>query len=493
MKISLNKTFSSKISGEWGDDDPLGKGVYIVRTANFNNDGSIDFSKLVSRLIQKDAKDLNGKVKKLPDGKNEREIDLKKIDEKKLLNGDIIIEKSGGGLGTPVGRVVFFSNPDNKIYLSNNFTQTLRVNTDIAVPKYIYYYLRYLYGKGNVLKYQNQTTGLFNLKLEKYFQEEIYLPEHSKQYAVVAQLDAIQELILKRIKSIDIVDDLIESIYFEMFGNPVENSKGWKKKKLSSIGVWATGGTPKTSIQDYYNGNIPWFNSGELNNIFINKSGKSISEKAIKESNAKLISPNSIMIGLYDTAAFKMSICKIECSCNQAILYSKIEEQENTLFVYYTLLLSKEYYLSKRKGARQKNLSSSLVKNIEIIYPANREQKNLVGKFNSLFENYYSIKQKNGEALEVLQNLFQSVLQSAFSPNIQIDEKPIFKELIKSLNVSDLKGNKKRLKYLLELFEENQFDNDDDYFETKDKLFQLILAKEIEQKVDENKIILQVK
>ena len=93
-----------------------------------------------------------------------------------------------------------------------------------------------------------------------------------------------------------------------------------------------------------------------------------------------------------------------------------------------------------------------------------------------------------------MQTLFQSVLQNAFNPNNEIDEQPIFKELIKRLSTKDLKGNKKRLQYLLELFEENKFDDAEDYIEAKDKLFDLIVAGEIKQKVkNDNKIILEVK
>ena len=220
MKTRLHKVFADKISGEWGDDDPTGDGVSIIRTANFNNDGKIDFSNLVTRLIQKDARDEKGKVIKYSNGKTKKEVDYKKLEEKKLLDSDIIIEKSGGGIGTPVGRVVFFESHNDKIYLSNNFTQTLRVNPNTAVPKYIFYYLKYLYKRGNVLKYQNQTTGLFNLKLEKYLQEEILLPEQSKQFAIVAQLDTIQELIDTRIKSIELLDKCKIALYLFKKGIP---------------------------------------------------------------------------------------------------------------------------------------------------------------------------------------------------------------------------------------------------------------------------------
>jgi type I restriction enzyme, S subunit len=485
MKTNLRHVVIKIISGEWGEDDPEGRGVSIIRTANFENDGKIDFNNLVTRLILKRV--ING-------GKDDYEIDTEKINEKALLNGDILIEKSGGGIGSPVGRVVYFENPGNLIYLSNNFTQTLRINSSLAYPKYIYYYLKYLYKRGNVLKYQNQTTGIFNLKLEKYLKEELWLPTFDLQYSIVTQLDTIQNTIDKRVESIDALDRLIESVYFSMFGDPILNTKNWETQKLSSLGNWLSGGTPKTDIEEFYEGNVPWFTSGELGGVFIESSQKNISAEALENSNAKLIAINSILIGLYDTAAFKMSINKVECACNQAILYCKLNDEFYTLFVYYTLFFSKKYYLSKRKGARQKNLSSSFIKNIKIIFPKTQKEKDVIDKFYVFLEQYFLLKNRALDSLNILQTLFQAVLQKSFKSDAKIDEEPIFKELIKKLSIRDLRGDKNRLQYLLDLFNKNEFDNVEDYSDAKEKLFALILSKAIEQKIfDDEKVILQVK
>ena len=81
----ISELLSDKIAGEWGGE-PTGTGdSFVIRTANFTNSGKIDFSNLALRHIA------NIKVAK-----------------KRLIDGDIIIEKSGGSPTQPVGRVVFF-------------------------------------------------------------------------------------------------------------------------------------------------------------------------------------------------------------------------------------------------------------------------------------------------------------------------------------------------------------------------------------------------
>ncbi|MEZ7516077.1 restriction endonuclease subunit S [Flavobacterium frigidarium] len=484
MKTKLRNLISRTITGEWGYENNNFSNVIVIRAANFNNDGTIDFSNLVERAILKKEKE-NGKI-------NWR-VDFEKIEAKKIIDDDIIIEKSGGGPNSPVGRIVYFKNPGNKTYLCNNFTQILRADKSKINPMFLYYNLQYLYKTKRVLKYQNQTTGLINLKVERYLQEEVTVPLFDIQLKVITQLQIIQELIDNRKKSIHLIDKLVFSKYIEMFGNPINNPKNFKTKKLSEIGICKTGGTPSTDNSKYYNGNINWFTSGELNDLFIYESKKKITQEAIEKSNSKIIPINSILIGMYDTAAFKMSINKVECSCNQAILYSKLHDDFYKYLTYYSLLLSKDYYLNKRKGARQKNLNATFIKNIKIIHPVDKESKELITKFNSIVEQNYTQKLSFLNSLQNLELLFQSVLINSFSEKIKINEKSIFDDLIKQFTINDLKDKKERLQYLKELFTENKFNDVKSYNNAKEKLFELFDEDVFEQTFDGDKINLNVK
>ncbi len=70
----------------------------------------------------------------------------KKVEAKKLRYGDIIIEKSGGSVDQPVGRVVYFDIHDNtSAYLCNNFTAVLRPNTGLVNPKFLFYFFIFFY------------------------------------------------------------------------------------------------------------------------------------------------------------------------------------------------------------------------------------------------------------------------------------------------------------------------------------------------------------
>ena len=153
MRYSIKELITDKISGEWGDDSIYGDGYKVIRTTNFTNLGKINFENVV-----------------------ERKIDEKKVNQKYLKKGDVIIEKSGGSPTQPVGRVVFFDLNTNEKYLCNNFTAILRPNSKLVCSKYLFYQLHLLHTRGRTLKYQNKTTGIINLKLDNYLEEKIEVP-----------------------------------------------------------------------------------------------------------------------------------------------------------------------------------------------------------------------------------------------------------------------------------------------------------------------------
>ena len=164
-KVSpIDKIIEKPISGEWGKDDSDGTGVRVLRTTNFTDQGSIDYSDVVTR-----------------------KIDEKKINRKYMKFGDILIEKSGGSDTKPVGRVVFYSGKD-EAFLFNNFTSVLRLKPKSGLlPEYLFMFLYVNYWNNGTRIYENKTTGIHNLKLADYLSgTSLPLPpiELQKQFSV---------------------------------------------------------------------------------------------------------------------------------------------------------------------------------------------------------------------------------------------------------------------------------------------------------------------
>lgn len=200
------------MSGEWGIDDTVGNGVPVLRTTNFTNEGTVNYDDVVTRTITK-----------------------KNIADKYLQKGDIIIEKSGGSDKQPVGRVIYFEGPE-ETYLFNNFTGLLRIKDKTKwYPRYVFYALFSNYRRGGTVPFENKTTGLHNLKTDDYVSRfEISEKDMEKQIAVCEHLDKIYSVVKLRQQELQKLDYLVKSRFVEMFGDPVINSKGWRKDNLGN-------------------------------------------------------------------------------------------------------------------------------------------------------------------------------------------------------------------------------------------------------------------
>ena len=227
--VRLGDVFERQITGEWGSECLETKtGTNILRTTNFTSDGVINYNNVVVRRIEKS-----------------------KVESKRLHYGDIILEKSGGTDKTPVGRVVF-CDPyiETGTYLCNNFTQAMRVNPSMAVPKYVFYFMWNLHWSGKTELMQNKTTGIRNLQVKSYLNQALPLPSLDEQRRIAATLDKVTDLISKRRQQLDKLDELVNARFVEMFGDPESNDKKWDLVTIGQVlasceAGWSGNGTQR--------------------------------------------------------------------------------------------------------------------------------------------------------------------------------------------------------------------------------------------------------
>jgi type I restriction enzyme S subunit len=177
--------------GEWGQEDKDGTGVKVIRTTNFTINGKLDLSDVVTR-----------------------DIDSAKIEKKKLSKGDIILERSGGTNDNPVGRVVYFE--EDGLYLFNNFTQLLRCKEGVNSLFIFYSLFNYYQMNKNVIRSMgNKTTGIQNLKMDRYWQIPIadVSIERQKEFETIYRQADKSGFELR--KSIDAIDKVIKSLINE--------------------------------------------------------------------------------------------------------------------------------------------------------------------------------------------------------------------------------------------------------------------------------------
>lgn len=351
-----------------------------------------------------------GHLDSLIDGLDENKLPLISNDtakKKKYKLYDpttIIFAKSG--MSILKDRVYTLKNPS---YIVNHLAAIELKNNNIN-NDFIKYQLRYI-KPSSLIKGESypsiSLTDIKNLKL--------FLPTIEKQNKIVNTLNELKKITEIRKEQIQAYDDLIESLFINMFDNPNYNTSKLKIKKLAELGEWKSGGTPKRSNKEYYKGNIPWVTSGELNEIFIANSIEHINEIAIENSSTKKVPVGSLLLGMYDSAGLKSSITTRVVTTNQAIAFSKLnEELVNTIYVYYCIQLMRDNLLTKQRGVRQKNFNLSMIRDIDIPVPPIELQN----KFADYVIKIEEEKKKLKSSLKELEDLFDALMQEAFSGNL---------------------------------------------------------------------------
>ena len=153
--------------------------------------------------------------------------------------------------------------------------------------------------------------------------------------------------------------------------------ENWTKTKIGDMCQTFSGGTPSRTVSKYYGGNIPWIKSGELNSRLIFETGESITEEAVKNSSAKFVNPNTILVAMYGATAGVIAISKIKATINQAILAVVPNNGSfENLYLFYQLEHSMSDVLKNLQGA-QPNLNAEIIKNTIIPVPPLGEQKKI--------------------------------------------------------------------------------------------------------------------
>lgn len=196
-------------------------------------------------------------------------------------------------------------------------------------------------------------------------------PQTQDQNTVISELDKINELIdVKRSQLADL-DLLAQALFYETFGDPITNSKGWEISKVAEILETGSGGTPSKSVDEYWNSEeIPWIGSNMCQNKILYKTdGRFISRLGLENSSAKLLEPDTILIALVGATIGKVALIKIPTSTNQNIGYIKPHKNIiNPIFLFYTIQGLYSLFLEIGNG-KFKMANLSFIRNLPIILP----------------------------------------------------------------------------------------------------------------------------
>ena len=179
--------------------------------------------------------------------------------------------------------------------------------------------------------------------------------------------------------------------------------------KLSEIAATFSGGTPSRTNLEYYNGDICWIKSGELNLKNIWSTEEKITEEALKNSSAKVVSPNTILIAMYGATAGVIGISRISAAINQAILAIVPNDLCANDYLFYFLQYSMIEVIKKVQGG-QPNLNAQIIRSSSIRFPSLPEQEKIAAVLSAADEEISTLEKQLAAYKQQKLGLMQQLL-----------------------------------------------------------------------------------
>jgi type I restriction enzyme S subunit len=301
------------------------------------------------------------------------------------------------------------------VYLCNNFTSVIRSKPEIDA-RYLFWFLFNNHLTKNTLKYQNKTTGIINLQLERYIEElQIPLPPLPIQKRIAEILDAADALQRKDQALLKKYDELAQAIFIDMFGDPVKNLNNFEFVDLENICEEVVDCPHSTPIHSEEITNYPCIRTSEMKNGKIIWSKMKYLDYDNYLIRIKRLTPKAGDIvyareGTYGEAVILPQGYKFALG-QRTMLLRPISEKCDALFIWYFINSDFVYKQAQRKnmGSTVGHINVADVKKFQILLPPLELQKrfgdilkvtNEISK--SINLNYFS------------EDLFNSLLQKAF-------------------------------------------------------------------------------
>ena len=274
---------------------------------------------------------------------------------------------------------------------------------------------RYMLKVGNT----GARSDRYAIKNKDFFNMPIFIPEYNEQCKVGNILKVLNKTITLHKRKFEKLKQLQksylnESILSEPKCVPKRRFKGfsedWEQRELGEIANIIPGGTPKTTVKDYWwPKEIPWMSSGEINKRIVEKTDDMISKNGFENSSAKLIKEKSVLIALAGQGKTRglVAVNEVPLTTNQSIAAFELEANiTNYKFLFYTL--DRQYmrlrHISSGDGTRG-GLNKNLLESYKSHFPVLEEQ-NHISEFISKIENLITLHKRKFEKLKQLQKSY---------------------------------------------------------------------------------------
>lgn len=274
---------------------------------------------------------------------------------------------------------------------------------------FLYYYFLYEGKNGSFSRLFTGST-IKHLPRQSLAKFEVAFPALDIQQRIASTLSSYDDLIENNRRRIQLLEESARMLYKEWFvrlrfpghehvkvvdGVP----EGWERKKFSAVCSTIGGGTPKTQIAEYWNGDITWVVPTDVtrnDSIFLLESERKITEKGLKESSAKIVPPYTILMTSRASVGF-FAMMDHEVCTNQGFINIIPYSFEYRMYFLFNLISRADEIRKNAKGTTYPEISKKVFASMDIIVP----QESLIAKFcvfaSNVFEQICCLKKQNAK------------------------------------------------------------------------------------------------
>ena len=264
-----------------------------------------------------------------------------RLSRHKIEVGDILYSRRGD-----VGRCAFATEVEQG-WLCGTGCLRVTIDQSKAIPKFIFYQLQKAETIGWVEKHAVGSTML-NLNTSILGSVPIELPSMAEQQMIVHVLSAYDDLIENNQKQIKLLEEAAQRLYKEWFVDlrfpgyettPIVDGipEGWEVCKFSEIASIMSGGTPKTEVKEYYEGDIPFYTPKDSDgSFFVFDTITHISEAGLEHCNSQYYPEGTVIITARGTVG-KTTILAVPMAMNQSCYALKCDELNSPYYLFFSL------------------------------------------------------------------------------------------------------------------------------------------------------------
>ena len=399
--VLLGEVFDFR-NGINADKSQYGQGVKFVNVMDVFSNDVLTEPKIIGRISISD----------------------KKLGDNRLEYGDVLFNRTSETFDEIAMSAVYLDNADATF---GGFVIRGRPLTNSLDPKYTVYAFQDSNFRKQVIKL-GQGAVRANIGQKDLVKVELLVPPLPEQQKIAKILSTCDKAISTTERLIENSTQQKKAVMQQLLtgkkrlldesGKRFEGE--WEEVKLGKVSEMNSGGTPKSTIPEYYDGDIPWVSIADMTKYgkWISTTAKYLTDSGLANSSARLYPKGTVLYAMYASIG-ECSIAQVAVSSSQAILGIRTKEKLNNLYLYYYLSNMKSKILLMGQQGTQSNLNAGMVKSFQMQLPSLKEQQKIATVLTNADKEIELLEQQLADLQQEKKALMQVLLTGKKRVNVQ--------------------------------------------------------------------------